>query len=246
MTLSPADCITPDWAAPRRVRALLTTRRGGVSEGPYASLNLGLRVGDDPARVAENRRRLAGLLPAPPRWLRQVHGNRVVEADGIDAPPEADSSFTRRPGVVCAVQMADCMPVLFTDRAAQVVAVAHAGWRGLAGGVLENTVAALGVPPDAVIAWLGPAIGPAAFEVGDEVREAFVLGRAAAESAFRPHGQGKWLADLYALARQRLAAVGVTDVGGGDFCTHTDTARFFSHRRDGVSGRMAALVWLEA
>lgn len=245
MTFSPADCLVPDWPAPRNVRALMTTRAGGVSVPPWDSLNLGIAVGDDPDAVRENRARLRTLLPAEPRWLLQVHAARVVDAAEVVDLERADASHTDRPGIVCVVQTADCMPVLFTDRAGTRVAAAHAGWRGLAAGVLENTVAALGGDPAGLLAWLGPAIGPTAFEVGDEVRAAFVDVSPRAADAFVPHGDGKWLADLYALARQRLAAVGVGDVSGGGFCTVTDRARFFSHRRDRVSGRMAALVWID-
>lgn len=243
--LTLADCLVPDWPAPARVRALVTTRRGGCSLAPYDSLNLGVRVGDDPTRVARNRASLLALLPDVPRWLTQVHGAGVVPAEEATEATQADASYTRRPGVVCAIQMADCLPVLFAADDATVVAAAHAGWRGLAAGVLDNTVHNLPVAPDRLLAWLGPAIGPQAFEVGDEVREAFLDGDARAGDAFRAGRPGKWYADLYALARRRLARCGVTRIHGGGLCTHTDSTRFFSHRRDTVSGRMAALVWLE-
>lgn len=236
--------ILPDWPVPARVRSLMTTREGGVSGTPWASLNLGDHVGDDPAHVAANRARLRRQLPAEPGWLTQVHSARVVEV-GRDAAPEADAAFTRQAGVVCAVLTADCLPVLFCDRAGSVVAAAHAGWRGLAGGVLEATVDAMQVPPDEVLAWLGAAIGPQAFEVGDEVRQAFVAQHAEAAAAFAPHAPGKWLADIYRLARIRLAQAGVQAVHGGARCTFTDADRFFSYRRDGVTGRMASLIWLE-
>jgi polyphenol oxidase len=244
------DLLLPDWPAPARVRAACTTRPGGVSQGVYASLNMGRSGGDDSAAVSENRRRVhqALGLPAAPCWIRQVHGVRAVRMpQAASAPdPEADASFTVEPGVVCAVQAADCMPVLFCDRAGTVVAAAHAGWRGLAGGVLERTVAALGVPPGQLLAWLGPAIGPEAFEVGEEVREAFVATDAAAAGAFRAGAvAGKHYADLFALARLRLAQAGVSQVSGGGLSTHADPARFYSYRRDGVTGRMAALIWLE-
>lgn len=243
------DPVLPDWRVSARVRALVTTRAGGVSAGPWASLNLGSACGDDAAAIAENRRRLGARLPAAPTWLRQVHGTTVVEAvagAAAQAPPTADAAFARAPGAVCAVLAADCLPVLLADRRGEAVAAAHAGWRGLCAGVIEASVAAMPVEADRLCAWLGPAIGPTAYEVGDAVREAFVGRDAAAETAFRPTRPGHWLLDLYAIARQRLAACGVGEVSGGDFCTHSDAGRFFSYRRDRVTGRMAALVWIEA
>jgi YfiH family protein len=243
----PLELLTPDWPAPPRVRALFSTRIGGVSRGPYAGLNLGHSSGDEAADVDENRRRLlaAAGAPAAPHWIRQVHGCDVVQMpDPVDTP-EADGAWTARPNRVCAVQAADCLPVLFCDEQATVVAAAHAGWRGLAGGVLEATVAALPVPASSLMAWLGPAIGPEAFEVGDEVRAAFVAIDAAASAAFRASsGPGKHLADLFMLARQRLARAGVGRVYGGGISTHADPQRFYSFRRDGRTGRMAALIWL--
>ena len=235
--------IFPDWPAPARVRACMTTREGGVSPPPWASFNLGDHVGDDPAHVAANRARLRESLPAEPGWLRQVHSARVAEL-GREQNPEADAAFTRARGQVCAVLTADCLPVLFCDRAGSVVAAAHAGWRGLAHGVLEATVAAMDVAPGEILAWMGAAIGPEAFEVGDEVRAAFVARHPQAAAAFAPHAPGKWLADIYALARIRLGAVGVGAVHGGGRCTFTEAETFFSYRRDGVTGRMAALIWL--
>jgi YfiH family protein len=240
--------ILPDWPAPVQVRSLMTTREGGVSPAPWDSLNLGDHVGDDPQRVAANRARLRQHLPAEPQWLKQVHSARVVEP-GHDTNLEADAAFTRRSGMVCAVLTADCLPVLFCDRAGGVVAAAHAGWRGLAGGVLEATVAAMGVEPDEILAWMGPAIGPQAFEVGDEVRQAFVGQHAEAAATFAPQPSAagstpKWLADIYQLARIRLAGAGVTSIYGGGRCTYAESGEFFSYRRDGVTGRMAALVWL--
>ena len=236
----------PDWPVPGNVRALVTTRAGGVSRGAYASLNLGAHVGDDPAAVAENRRRLveAADLPVAPVWLSQVHGLGVARLTKESAPGiEADAALTDTPGVVCAVLTADCLPVLFCNRAGTRVAAAHAGWRGLAGGVLEASVDALETSPEDLHVWLGPAIGPAAFEVGDEVREAFVAHNPLADRAFAPSARGRWLADLYSLARLRLAACGVRSVHGGDYCTLTDARRFYSYRRDGETGRMASLVW---
>jgi YfiH family protein len=218
-----------------------------VSAGAYASLNLGLRCGDDPQAVAENRRRLAARLPSEPVWLRQVHGIAVADADAAratHAEPEADAAVARRSATVCAVLVADCMPVLFTDEAASVVAVAHAGWRGLSAGVLEATLDAMRVPARKALAWLGPAIGPRVYEVGDEVRAAFLARDARAAQAFAPTRPGHWLLDLYLVARQRLAARGVERVYGGGFCTHAEAGRFFSFRREAKSGRMAAAVWL--
>lgn len=244
--MSDSIFLVPDWPAPQRVRALSTTRTGGVSAAPYASLNLGDHVGDDPAAVAENRRRLGRYLPVVPAWLRQVHGVTVVDAGAAAVDCEADAAFARQPETVCVVMTADCLPVLFCDRAGTVVAAAHAGWRGLAGGVLEATVSAMGVPTGELMAWLGPAIGPRAFEVGGEVREVFVAQDPAAASAFTAGSGGKWLADLFLLARQRLARIGLQDVYGGGMCTVSDPRRFFSYRRDRLTGRMATLVWLAA
>jgi YfiH family protein len=240
-----AGQLVPEWPAPVHVRALVTTRLGGVSRGPYASFNLSYRVGDDETAVDENRRRLRAWLPAEPRWLRQVHGTGVVEAAGVTTPVEADAAVTRNPGVVCAISVADCIPVLFCDRAGTVAGAAHAGWRGLAGGVLDNTVAALGRAPADLMAWLGPGIGPTAFEVGADVFDAFVAQDDGARAAFRPHAGGKWLCDLFHLARRRLAALGIGAVSGGDRCTYREPGQFFSYRRDRTTGRMAALLWLE-
>jgi len=241
----PPDWIVPDWPAPPHVHALITTRAGGVSGGAYASFNIGDLTADDPAAIAENKRRLRALLPSHPRWLRQVHSAQVVPADTVDSPPEADASYTRSRAVVCAVKAADCMPVLLTDRAGSVVGAAHAGWRGLCHGVVENTVEAMRADPESLMAYLGPAIGPQAFEVGDEVREAFCAVDPGASTAFRPGRPGKWYADLFELGRQRLARAGVRAVYGGGQCTYTDMARYYSHRRNPATGRMAALVWLE-
>lgn len=240
---APHDWIVPDWPAPRGVHALVTTRNGGVSRGAHASFNLGLRCGDDAASVAANRAQLRALLPQAPKWLHQVHGAAVADADRLRDEVDADASVARAAGTVCAVMIADCMPVLLCDEAGTVVAAAHAGWRGLAGGVLENTVRAMDVPPARLLAWLGPAIGPAAFEVGADVRDAFLAADAGAAAAFAPHAPGKWLADLFALGRRRLAACGVARVYGGGLCTVAGPQRFYSYRRDRDTGRMAALVW---
>jgi YfiH family protein len=238
--------LRPDWPAPSNVRAFVTTRAGGVSEAPYASLNLGAHCGDRAQAVAENRRRVRALLPAEPRWLNQVHGNRVADADALEGDaPEADASIARRAGSVCAIQVADCLPVLFAEDSGRVVAAAHAGWRGLQRGVLGATIAALDCDPRRVVAWLGPAIGPRVYEVGDEVREAFLSRSSAHSGAFAPVRRGHWLLDLFAAARAELEGAGVTRISGGGMCTHSDPERFFSFRRDGTTGRMGAFVWLE-
>jgi polyphenol oxidase len=240
-----ADLLTPEWPAPANVRAWQTLRTGGFSQGPWGSLNLGDHVGDNPAHVAANRDLLRQRLPAAPCWLRQVHGIVAVDAAFAPENSEADAAFSRRTATVCAVMTADCLPVLFCDRAGTVVAAAHAGWRGLLAGVLEQTIAGMKVPGTELLAWLGPAIGPENFEVGDEVRQAFLDRDGAASTAFRPHNQRKWLADLELLARQRLNSAGVGAIFGGGMCTVDDAARFFSYRRDGVTGRMASLIWLD-
>jgi len=239
------DWIVPDWPAPANVKALITTREGGISKGPFASFNLGLRAGDDPQAVAANRDRLNSLLPQQPRWLRQVHGASVVEADTLEGRPEADAGIARRPGTVCAVLVADCIPVLLADRAGTTIAIAHAGWRGLASGVIENTTRRMEVDPHSLIAYLGPGIGPSAFEVGADVRDAFLARDADAAAAFTPHAAGKWLADLFLLARLRLRRAGVGAVHGGTLCTYSDARRFFSYRRERTTGRMAALIWMK-
>ena len=245
MTGPTIELIRPDWAAPSGVQAASTTRSGGVSQGRWASLNLGDHVDDEPDRVAENRRRLMAALdlPSEPTWLRQVHGTRVRHPGEV--PDCADASIEDRPGHACVVMTADCLPVLFCNRAGTRVAAAHAGWRGLLAGVLEATVAAFEEPPGQLMAWLGPAIGPDAFEVGDEVRRAFVASTAPAADHFRSHGEDRWLADLYGLARDRLAVAGVGQISGGGRCTHDEPDAFFSYRRDGITGRMASLVWLQ-
>lgn len=235
--------LTPDWPAPASVRACVTTREGGVSEAPFDSLNLGDHVDDRPEAVAENRRRLTDHFSIKPAWLQQVHGIAVALADpGLVAT--ADASWTATPGIACAAMTADCLPALFCNRAGTRVAAAHAGWRGLAAGVLEATLDTLDVPAEDVLVWLGPAIGPKAFEVGPEVREVFINQLPEAAEAFVPSDNaGKFMADIYMLARLRLADRGVTAVYGGGFCTVTDP-RFFSYRRASRTGRFASLVWL--
>jgi hypothetical protein len=231
------------------VRAAFTLRGDGVSAAPFDTLNVAAHVGDAPDAVHENRRRVceALALPEEPLWLEQVHGSAVWEADASEPaePPRADAVIARTPGHVGVIQVADCLPVLLAAPDASAVAAVHAGWRGLAAGVLEATVRKLGGDPAALLAWLGPAIGRAHFEVGAEVRAAFLGRDAAAAAAFSVNARGRWQCDLIALARQRLHALGVREVFGGDWCTYEDRARFFSYRRDGRCGRMAALIWLE-
>lgn len=253
--------ITPDWPAPANVGALSTTRIGGVSAVPFDSFNLGDHVDDQALSVVANRQLLQQRLgdTVGCQWLRQVHGIEVASLDRVGAVIEADAAATNQPGAACLVMTADCLPVLFCDRQGTRVAAAHAGWRGLAEGVLEATLAALAVPADELLCWLGPAIGPQAFEVGDEVRQAFCAHQPESEQAFvrspqpsvidpvmiDPAQPSKWLADIYQLARLRLQRAGVTAIYGGDCCTYTDAERFFSYRRDGRTGRMASLVWLK-
>ena len=237
-----------EWDLPRGVRAAFTTRPGGVSVAPWDSFNLATHVGDNPEQVAANRARLRDLLGlgSEPAWLNQVHGVEVagVEARLTSAAPDADASVTSRPGMACVVMVADCLPVLFTTRDGSRVGAAHAGWRGLASGVLEQTVRAIGVPGNQLRAWLGPCISREHFEVGDEVREEFVRKYASAPSYFERNTRGRWQADLIGLARHCLETLGVLDVSGGKWCTYHDRGRFYSHRRDGKCGRNAALVWL--
>jgi YfiH family protein len=238
--------VDADWPAPPGVRALTTTRHGmGVSRPPFDAFNLGARCGDDPEAVTKNRRQLddALLLPSPPRWLRQVHGIGVACEPGFDEP-EADASVTSTPGTVLAILTADCLPVVFAARDGTEIGAAHAGWRGLCAGVLEATVAAMETPAQHLLAWLGPAAGPRAYEIGEEVFDAFVSGDAGAAEAFVPTRPGHWKVDLHALARRRLEAVGINAVHGGGLCTMSDPARFFSHRRDQRSGRIATLAWI--
>lgn len=237
--------LKPDWPAAAHIRACTTTRAGGVSLPPYDELNLGLHVHDEPDAVRENRATLTALLPEEPVWLEQVHGTRVLDLDHPDfVPEEADAVFTRSAGRVCCVMTADCLPVLLTDRAGTVVGAAHAGWRGLLEGVIEKTVRAMNVAPEEILAWLGPAIGPQAFEVGADVRDAFLSEDRQSEAAFGKLHQGKYYADIYKLARRRLDRVGVQAVYGGDLCTFHDEDRFFSFRREKKTGRMASLIWM--
>ena len=245
MTTNRIEWLSPDWPAPARVRAASTTRLGGVSEGPWRGLNLATHVGDNEQHVQANRALLREQLqlPGEPRWLEQVHGNRVCDA-AAPGDCRADAAFASEPGQVCVVMTADCLSVLFCDEQGTAVAAAHAGWRGLAGGVLEASVARF-AHPARVLAWLGPAIGPQAFEVGGEVREAFIAEDPGAEMAFVQNRPGHWLADIYELARRRLRAAGVERVFGGGLCTYRDAERFYSFRRDRITGRMASLIWIE-
>jgi YfiH family protein len=235
----------PDWPVPSNIRAWVTERPGGVSAGSYASLNLAGHVGDAASNVAANRRRLREklMLPSEPVWLDQVHGAKVLDLDTEPVGP-ADGAVTGQPGTVCVVLTADCLPVLLCDRAGRRIGGAHAGWKGLLGGVLPAAVRALGVPPGTVMAWLGPAIGPAAFEVGNDVRDAYLAADPNAARHFAPNQRGRWQADLYGLARASLASAGVDAVYGGGFCTFEERHRFFSHRREAPCGRMASLIWL--
>jgi polyphenol oxidase len=237
-----------DWDLPKGVCAAFTTRMEGVSESPWDSFNLATHVGDDPRHVAANRVRLRELLKldAEPTWLNQVHGTDVFDMDHGRAghsPPTADAAVTSRTGAACVVMVADCLPVLFTMRDGSRVAAAHAGWRGLAAGVLEKTIAAMGVAGPALRVWLGPAISHKHFEVGEEVRAAFIEHDATSAGCFELNDRGRWQANLVGLARRRLHSLGVTDVNGGDWCTYTNRECFYSHRRDGQGGRMAALIW---
>ena len=247
--MTKAPWIEPAWPAPPNVHAISTIRRGGVSQSPWANLNLGDHVSDDSRHVAENRRRLKHLagLPHEPWWLTQVHGCDVLDAAGLDTSPscEADALYSNRAESVCAVLTADCLPVLFVDAEGREVAAAHAGWRGLAAGVLEQTAGRFASKPETLLAWLGPAIGPESFEVGEDVRDAFTVWSSECEAAFLEHGEGRWLADIYQLARLRLRQAGVTAIHGGDYCTYSDAQRFYSYRRDGETGRMATLIWFD-
>lgn len=234
-----------DWPAPHRVRTLITTRNGGVSGAVYRSLNIGAHVGDQAEHVAENRTIVQQRVGVPVAYLNQTHSVNVVQAtDALIQLQDADASVDCSGKVACAVMTADCLPVLFCDRAGTVVAATHAGWRGLAGGVLQNTIAAMKVPPLEIMAYLGPAIGPEAFEVGQDVLDAFCGAMPQAESAFTPIGAGKYLADIYALARLNLQREGVTQIFGGTHCTVLERDTFFSYRRDGQTGRMVSMIWL--
>lgn len=239
------SCIQPDWPAPANVKSIQTTRLGGISEAPYHSLNLGDHVHDNPQHVAYNRQLLSSLVPTEPVWLTQVHGTRVIDAALSDCMENADASFTTSASVVCVTMTADCLPVLLCDRAGTIVASVHAGWRGLCNGVIEQTIKTMPVAVSELMAWLGPAIGPEAFVVGDEVRQDFISQDGQAEKAFVAH-EGKWTGNLYLIAKQRLQSLGITAVYGEILCTYSNPDQFFSYRRDGETGRMATMIWLSA
>lgn len=243
--LNEADLIFPEWPAPTNVKSLQTTRAGGISVAPYDQLNLGLHVGDQPLHVVANRQQLGRFVPTEPIWLSQVHGVEVVDATLASCQPQADAAYARVANAVCTVMTADCLPVLLCNNSGSVVAAAHAGWRGLLAGVLEATIASMRVAPASLLAWLGPAIGPRAFLVGTEVRDAFVAHDRDAAIAFTAQPDAKWLADIYLLAKQRLRKFGVEAVYGGGLCTFSSAERFFSYRRDGATGRMASMIWLD-
>jgi YfiH family protein len=241
-----AGWIVPDWPVPAHVRSAITTRQGGVSVAPYDSFNLADHVGDAPDAVRSNREQLHGELglPSEPQWLEQVHGCEVAEVADQATVCRADAATATEPGRVCAVLTADCLPLLLCNRSGSRVAAVHAGWRGLVAGVIESTLARFEDDPSELLVWLGPAIGPEVFEVGPEVREAFVAAHPADEACFMANRPGHWLADIYQLARNRLQRAGAGYVGGGDYCTVSEPERFFSYRRDGVTGRMASLIWI--
>jgi YfiH family protein len=242
------ELIYPQWPAPIQVKAVSTTRLGGVSAPPYDSLNLGDHVGDDPVDVATNRTLLTNALnlPAEPAWLNQVHGNDVVAAETVTTPVTADAAYTNKSGYICVVQTADCLPVLLCDQAGTVVAAVHCGWRGLVQDLLEVTIARMDCDPAEILAWLGPAIGPDVFEVGDEVKLAFCELNPAYAACFHPSPAGRWLADIYYLARLQLQSLGVNAIHGGEWCTLSESDRFFSYRRAHPTGRMASFIWLNA
>ncbi len=238
--------VLPEWPARETIGALTTTRRGEHRPGPYGGFNLALHVGDDPEAVLANRGALVSRLglPRSPCWLHQVHGARVIDAADAGADPEADGAWTSVPGVACAVLSADCLPILLCDRAGTRVAALHCGWRGIAKGVIAAGIAALARPPDGLLAWLGPAIGAGRYEVDEPVRDAFTASSGCLAEAFSPSRPGHWHLDLYRAAHLSLGTLGVRAVYGGGYCTHAEPDRFYSHRRDGTTGRMASLIWL--
>lgn len=239
--------IRAQWPAPKSIKTLISTRTGGVSKAPFAELNLGSHVGDQQQSVDKNRELLASLLPNEPRWLSQVHGVDVADTRSLsgDLTPIADGTYSDLLNEVCCVMTADCLPVLMCNAQGTQVAAVHAGWRGLLGGILEVAVSKFD-KEDALLVYLGPAIGPGAFEVGPEVRDGFISENIECEVAFKPSSnEGKWLADIYQLAKIRLKLTGVNDIFGGDYCTYSDQERFFSYRRDGQTGRMASCIWIE-
>ena len=243
-TLSKADFIIPDWPAPANVKAIQTTRLGGYSFAPYDSLNLGSHVQDDAFAVAKNRQLLSQYLPSEPVWLNQVHGVEVIDAANRLCVQDADASFSKNKNVVCVTMTADCLPILLCNQQGTAVSSIHAGWRSLCDGVIESTIKAMDFEPEDLMAWLGPAIGPDTFEVGAEVRKAFIAKDNQAEQAFKASGD-KWLGNLYLIAKQRLNKHGVVEIYGGGECTYSNASQYFSFRRDGVTGRMATMIWFE-
>ncbi len=241
--------LTPDWPVPPHIRAFSTTRLGGFSQQAFCSMNLGDHVGDDTVTVVRNRAALVAKLNLPnePYWLKQVHRHKIIKVcDGLSAVPEADGSFSRQPEQVCAVLTADCLPILFSDKAGTTVAAIHAGWRGLASGIIDAALEVLGVSYDSLLVWLGPAIGPAKFEVGDDVKAIFATKAYNTAPAFRSKTTNKWLLDIYELARCHLSYYGVKNIYGGDQCTYSQSDQYFSYRRDGLTGRMVSLIWIAA
>lgn len=246
--MSELTFIQPEWPVPKNVRALQTTRAGGFSQAPFDRFNLAMHVGDNALTVAKNRQLLNPFLPSEPVWMNQVHGITVLDAAKSNCLENADASFARQKNVVCVAMTADCLPLLLCDKQGTVVAAAHAGWRGLCDGVIEATIQKMAVSAADILVWLGPAIGPESFEVGDDVRQAFLAQDPNASLAFKNIGNEKWLSDLYLLAKQRLHAIGVTQIYGAsineNFCTFKQQNQFFSFRRDQTTGRMASLIWL--
>jgi len=240
--------IQPNWPAPPQVKSFTTTRQGGYSQSPYNELNLGFHVGDDPHHVSQNRSLLKNHLPQEPFWLEQTHSDIALEALSTfqENPPTGDASYTHHPHTVCCVLTADCLPILLCNEEGTQVAAIHGGWRGLAKGILEKTILQMNIPPHHLMAWLGPAIGPQQYEVGIEVYDAFLQKNSLHEKAFLPQGEKKWLANLYLLATQQLNQLGIQRVYGGEYCTFSNHDLFFSHRREGTTGRMASCIWLEA
>ncbi len=237
------EVVKADWPAPANVQAFTTTKMGGFSKDAWSSMNLGQRCGDKPAAVQRNREKLVSQLPAAPKWLQQVHGRRVLTHSLVGSEtPKADAMVSFSPGQVCAILTADCLPVLFCNRAGNRIAAAHAGWRGLAQGVLQAAAKQMDEAPGEIMAWLGPAIGPKVYQVGEDVRQAFAQEHGI---YFRKNGD-RWSLDLCGVARRMLTQLGIAAVYGGHFCTFSDSERFFSFRRDGVTGRMASVIWLES
>ncbi len=238
------NLIFPSWPAPRSIHAIQTTRNGGVSDGPYASLNLAGHVGDATKSIRMNREMLRSFLPSDPVWLKQTHSSICINAFEAGINVEADASFTNSMNVVCVVMTADCLPVLLCSRLGNEVAAIHAGWKGLLNGVIESTINQMQTNPSNLLAWLGPAIGPQSFEVGNDVRDAYIELDSGAKAAFVEFSENKWLADLYKLATIRLRAKGISQIYGGEYCTFKDKEHFFSYRREGNTGRMASLIWI--